>query len=254
MNIRYMSNSKPLQVWKHRARICYVTYCVMCTFLSKFGVGPQIMHSNRFKMHLERETMLFEGLIQSTDTSNSSRIHLRSHICNQCKVEKLYWFRLYGITTGAQHGHEKIRNNPSKYTIWTCDIASQSLCLHLVKIQPETRSRSTGLGLPLLDTYDQGVLEWCLSGAIHIRGPPTRNQCHVIAIYIIRRRTLNLYPEVFYRKLWSMIYSYPIEHEMWPKYGILSELWLHAKLEKTSKSVFAVLSSSCRYLLSDFGG
>ena len=156
---------------KHRARICYVTYCVMCTFLSKSAVGPQIMHSNRFKMHLERETMLFEGLIQSTDTSNSARIHLRSHMGNQCKVKKLYWFRLFGITIGAQHWHEKIRNNPSKYTLWTCDIASQSSCLHLVKIPPETRSRSTGLGLPLLDTYDQGVLEWCLSGGIHIRGP-----------------------------------------------------------------------------------
>ena len=35
----------------------------------------------------------------------------------------------------------------------------QSVCLHLVKIQPETQSWSTGRGLPLLHTYDQDALE-----------------------------------------------------------------------------------------------
>ena len=147
----------------------------------------------------------------------------------------------------------KIRNNPSKYTLRTYNIGKQSWCLHLVKVQPETRPWSTGIGLSLLHTYEQGVLEWCLSGKIYLSEGPTRNRCHVTAIDIIGWMTPNLDPEVFCCKIWSKIVSYIHKHKIWPKYGILSQWWLHTKLKKASKGIFAVLSSSWRYPVWLFG-
>ena len=88
----------------------------------------------------------------------------------------------------------------------------------------------------------------------HISEGPTRNRCHVTTINIIGWMTPNLDPEVFCCKMWSKIVSYLNKHEIWPKYGILSQWWLHTKLKKTSKGVFAVLSSSWRYPACDFLG
>ena len=88
---------------------------------------------------------------------------------------------------------------------------------------------------------------------IHIQGP-TRNRCHVTAIDIIGKRTPELDPVVFCCKIWSKIISYLNKHEIWPKYSILSQWWIHTKLKKTSKGVFAVLSSSWRYPVCDFFG
>ena len=92
---------------------------------------------------------------------------------------------------------KNIRNSLSEYTLRTCNIGKQSWCLHLVKVQPERRSWSTGRRLPLLDTYDQGVLEWCFSGKIHMRGPdaetvPRDSHRH-------NRWEVPLHPEVFSR-------------------------------------------------------
>ena len=143
---------------------------------------------------------------------------------------------------------KNIRNNASKYTLPVCDIEEQSGCLHLAKVQPKTRSWSTGLWFSLVH-----VLELCLSGKIHIQGP-TSNQCHVTAIDIIGKRNPNLDPEVFCCEIWSKIVSYLNKHEIWPKHGILSQRWLHTKLKKTSKGVFAVLSPSWRYTVCDFWG
>ena len=50
-----------------------------------------------------------------------------------------------------------------------------------------------------------------------------RNRCHVTAIDIIGWITPNLDPEVFCCKFWSKIISDFNKHEMWPKYGILSQ-------------------------------
>ena len=88
----------------------------------------------------------------------------------------------------------------------------------------------------------------------YISEGPTRNQCHVTAIDITGRRTLNLDPEIFCCKIWSKIVSYLNKHEIWLKYAILSQWWLHTKLNKTSKRVFAVLSCSWRYHVCDFFG
>ena len=88
----------------------------------------------------------------------------------------------------------------------------------------------------------------------YISEGPTRKRCHVTAIDIIGRRTPNLDPEVFCCKIWSKIVSYLNKHEIWPKYGILSQWWLHAKLTKTSIYVLALLSHSWRYPVCDFLG
>ena len=88
----------------------------------------------------------------------------------------------------------------------------------------------------------------------NISKDPTRNRCHVTAINIIGKRTPNLEPEVFCCKIWSKIISYCHKHEIWPKYGILSHWYLHTKLKKTPKGVFAVLSTSWRYPVCDFLG
>ena len=64
---------------------------------------------------------------------------------------------------------------------------------------------------------------------------PMCNRCHVTAIDIIDRRTPNLNPEVFCCKIWSKIISYLDKHEIWPKYGILSQWWLHTQSKKHQK-------------------
>ena len=136
---------------------------------------------------------------------------------------------------------QNIRNNPSKYVLRTCYIRKQSGCFHLVKVQSETRSWSTGRGLSLMHTYVS------LNDAFLVRyisGGPTRNWCHVTAIDIIGRRTPNRDAEVFCCKIWSKIVSYFNKHEIWPKYGILSQWSLHTKLYITTKCVFTVLSTS----------
>ena len=145
---------------------------------------------------------------------------------------------------------KSIRNNASKYTLRTCNMWKQPGCLHLAKVQPETRSWSAG--------------QWCiptnkvsLNDAFLVRyipEGPTRNLCHLAAIVIIGKRVPNLDPEVFCCKIWSKIHCYLNKHEIWPKYGILSQWWLHTELKKTPKSVFAVLSSSWRYPACDFWG
>ena len=75
----------------------------------------------------------------------------------------------------------------------------------------------------------------------------TRNRCHVTAIDMIGKRTSNLDREVFCCKCWSKIISYLNKHELWPKYGLLSQWWLHTKSKKTPRGVLAVLSSSWRH-------
>ena len=119
----------------------------MWTFWSKIAFGLQIIHQNRFKMHLKPATFVFECLYQSTNISKSTRIHLCIQIDNLINI----------------------RNNPSKYILRTCNMGKQSGCLHLVKVQSETRSWSTGLGPSLMHTYEQGVLERRLSGKMHIQ-------------------------------------------------------------------------------------
>ena len=125
---------------------------------------------------------------------------------------------------------ENIRNNPSSYTLRAYNIGKQAGCFHLMKVQPEIQSLSTGRRLSLLDIHDQGVLEWCLSGKVHIGGP-MRKRCHVAAIDIIGRRILNLDPEVYCCTIWSTIFSYLNEHDIWPNYDILSQWLLHANLK-----------------------
>ena len=88
----------------------------------------------------------------------------------------------------------------------------------------------------------------------YISNGPTCNRGHVTAIDIIGWMNPNLDPEVFCCKIWSKIVSYLNKHEILPKYGILSQWWLHTKLKKTSKGVFAVLSSSWRYPVYGFFG
>ena len=73
-----------------------------------------------------------------------------------------------------------------------------------MRLQPETRCRSKGWGPPLLDVNGKGVIGWCLSGKVNIRGP-THYRCHVTAINIIGKRTPKLDPEVFYCKVWENI-------------------------------------------------
>ena len=148
---------------------------------------------------------------------------------------------------------KNIRNNPSGYILRTCNIGNQSGTYIYWKYSPKHNPGVRGGGSP-----------WCipmnkvsLNDAFLVRyisEGPTRNQCHVTAIDIIGKRTPNLDPEVFCCKIWSKIVSHLNKHEIWPKYAILSQWWLHTKLNKTSKCVFAVLSSNWRYLVCDFFG
>ena len=167
MNIRYMPNSTPMKIGKHSAQIYYVTHYVMWTFWSKIAFGLQTIHQFRFKMHLEHATLVFECLCQSTSISNSTRVHLCNNIYNRWRVEKLYWFHLFDITT------PKTPEITHKSIFYGHNIRKQSGCLYLMKAQSETRPWSTGRGVSLMHTYEQGVLEWCLSGKVHIPGPHT---------------------------------------------------------------------------------
>ena len=148
---------------------------------------------------------------------------------------------------------QNIRNKPLKYILRTCNIGKPPRWLHLEKIQPETRSWSTGWGSPSCMPMNKVSLNDA-SLVRYISEGPMRNRCQLTAINITSKRTPNLDPEVFCCKVWSKIFSYLNEHEIWPKYGILSQWWLHTKLNKTLKCVFAVLSSSSRYHVCDFWG
>ena len=195
MNNQYMPISKPMEMEKYRAQIFYVLHYVMWTFWSKNAFGLQIIHQNRFKMHLEPETLVFECLYQSINISNSTRIHLCPHIAHGAQDCGFPW------------------------------------CIPMNKVS-------------LNDAF---LVRYISKG-------PTSNQYHVTAIDIIGKRNPNLDPEVFCCEIWSKIVSYLNKYEIWPKYGILSQRWLHTKLKKTSKGVFAVLSPSWRYTVCDFGG
>ena len=81
---------------------------------------------------------------------------------------------------------------------------------------------------------------------------PTRNRCRVTATDIIGKRTPYLDPEVLCCKIWSRIVLCLDKHEIGPKYGILSQWWLHTKSTKTSQ--YTVLLSSWRYHVYDFFG
>ena len=77
--------------------------------------------------------------------------------------------------------------------------------LHLVKVQPETRSWSTDRGFPCETPLDMGSLNdapvvWYIS-----KGPAI-NRCHVTAIDIMDRRTPNLDPKVFSSTLGNIIF------------------------------------------------
>ena len=105
INICQIQNQWKLE--KQRARIYYVTHYVIWTCWSKISFGLEIKHQNRFKMHIESATLVFECLYQSTNISNSIRMHLCPHLYNLWRMEKLYWFHLFDITTSASHGHQK---------------------------------------------------------------------------------------------------------------------------------------------------
>ena len=49
---------------------------------------------------------------------------------------------------------------------------------------------------------------------------------------------LNLDPGIFYIEVWSKIFSYLTEHDIYLEYIILRQWWVHAKLNKTSKNFF----------------
>ena len=119
-----------------------------------------------------------------------------------------------------------------------------------MKVQSETWSAQGGgspWGKPMnkVSLNDAFLVRWISEG-------PTRNQCHVTAIDIIGRRTPNSDPEVCCCKIWSKIVLYLYKHEIWPKYGILSQWWLLTKLNITSKCVFAVLFCNWIYPVCDF--
>ena len=148
---------------------------------------------------------------------------------------------------------KNIRNNPSKYILRTCNTGKQSGSLHLVKVQSETRSWSTWRGRPWCIPMNQVSLnDACL--VRYISEGPTRNRCHVTVIDLIGRRTPDLDPEVFCCKIWSKIVSYLNKYEIWPKYGILNQWWLHTNLNEIWNSVFVALSSSWKYPVCDFLG
>ena len=143
---------------------------------------------------------------------------------------------------------KNIRNNASNCTLPTCNIWKQSWCLHLAKVHD--RGAQDG-GFPWCILINKVSLNDAFLVRYISKGP-TRNRCHVTAIGIISKRTPNLNAEVFCCKIRSKIMSYLDKHEIWPKYGILSQWWLSTWLEKTSKVVFAVLSASWKYILCDF--
>ena len=126
---------------KYRDPIYNVTHYVMWTFWSKIAFGLQIIHQNRFETHLEPQLLIFECLYQSTSISRSGRLHLCPHIYNPWRVKKSYWCHLLTQQLVRNMDTKKIRNNPSKYkyTLRICNIGKQSGCLHVVKVQPETR-------------------------------------------------------------------------------------------------------------------
>ena len=101
IDIRYMPNWIPTPIGKLLNQLYYVTHYVMSIFSSQFAFGLQIIHPNQFKIHLEPEPLLFDCLYQSSNISNKRRIRLCSHISNQWRVKKLYWFHLFCITTRA---------------------------------------------------------------------------------------------------------------------------------------------------------
>ena len=80
-----------------------------------------------------------------------------------------------------------------------------------MNVQPGTRSRSTGRGLPLLDIYgvslnDAFLVRYMFEGSM-------RSRCHGTAIDITGMGPPNLDPEVFGCNVWSKRFSYHEKHE-----------------------------------------
>ena len=202
-------------------------------------------------MHLEPQTLTLGCLNKSTKISFGKRIHLCSHIHSRCRIKKYIDFVCLAqlVHSIDKTKHKKLAPIVS---FAECNIGKQSGTLHLMKVQSETPFWNTGLELSLLDTHDQGVLEWRFSGTIHIPEGPVCNHSHVTAIGIMDRRTPNLDHWVIYGKVWGILCSCLKEHEMCAINGFLRQRLVHVKLKKTPKKVFAVLSSSFCYFVSDF--
>ena len=131
---------------KCKAEIYYIMYHVMWTFFpSETAVGLRIIHPNRFKMHMEPETLLLGCRITQ---------------CILAIVLEFTCAPIYIIVTGKGGGgvfilsvwHNKqcatwtrktIRSYPCKYILQTCNMRKQSASLHLMEAQRETRSCST---------------------------------------------------------------------------------------------------------------
>ena len=148
---------------------------------------------------------------------------------------------------------KNIRKNASKYTLRTCNIGKKSGCLPLRKYSSKHDPGAQDGGFPWCIPMNKVSLNDAFLVRYISKGP-TRNRCQVTAVDIFGKRAPNLDAEVFCCKIWSKIDFYLNNHEVWPKYGILSQWWLHTKLKRTSKGVLAALSSSWRYPVCDFWG
>ena len=132
---------------------------------------------------------------------------------------------------------------PLKHTLPTCNMGKPSGILYLVEVQ--------AVSFPCWTP----VITVSLNDAYLVRYKsevPGHNHFHMTDTDILGWRNPKMDPGVFYSKGWSKIFSYLSEHKMWPKFGILRQWQFHTKLKKTSKILFAVLSSSCSFLESDF--
>ena len=173
MNNQYMPYSYSMKIGQYRAQICYVTNCVIWTFWLK--KNPLLVFKLYTKIDLKcswnpklwylnvciNQWMLAIALEFTCAPRYVTDEGLKKCVDSICLTEQ----PMRNMDT------KNIRNNASKYSWRTSNIGKQSRCLHIAKVQPKTRSWSTGLWLSVVHTYEQGVLERCLSGMMHIQRP-----------------------------------------------------------------------------------
>ena len=161
-----MPNSKPIKIGKVQSPnlsckpICNVFF-LFIFFLSKIAFSLQIIHPNRFKMHLEPKHCYFDVCINQQIFAIALEFTYAPIYIWPMKGWKIVLISYVWHNNQCERWTRKnIRNNLSTYNLRTCDIGKQHGCLHLVKVQSETQPWSTDRGLPLLHTYSQGVFEW----------------------------------------------------------------------------------------------
>ena len=142
--------------------LCIVKFVTWITFCL------QIVQAGRFEMPLQPEKALLNVWVSQQILSIALEFTCVSIYITSAMLKNCTDFVYLALQPKWTLKHHKLY---LKVCFMGMEYRKQSGWVSLIKVQPETWSSSTGRGLPMFDNYDQGVLEWSLSGKIYIRGP-----------------------------------------------------------------------------------